>query len=109
MEHRTKVDERREADAYDRQHPWQPLTTAVINDGTVCELLFSDMLSDRKARYFLGEDDHWYRINPPTRLLKGAGWAFGRSPMNWRPVDPPVKIGPAKRAALVTEANKRRW
>jgi hypothetical protein len=64
------VDERRRRAEYEKAHPWQPMTTAIINDGVVCELLFSDMggLNDGgKMRFFLGENDQWYRIDPPGR------------------------------------------
>lgn len=51
-------------------------------DGTVCELLFNDMVGyfDADAlRYFLDHDGNWYRIDPPSRVL--------HSPfrINWRP------------------------
>ena len=101
---RTKIDERRDREAYDRAHPWRPLPTAVINDGVVCELLFSD-LESVKARYFLAEDDHWYRIDPPERLGKMhyRGWGE-RMPMNWRPTN--RKLTPQKRAEIVRKANR---
>jgi hypothetical protein len=98
---RTKIDERREREAYDRAHPWKPLPKAVIGDGVVCELLFSD-LEPVKAHYFLGEDDHWYRIDPPEKLLKG--WAGARTPMNWRPTN--RKLTPEKRAEIMRKANR---
>lgn len=101
---RTKVDERREREAHDKAHPWRPLPEAIINDGVVCELLFSDMESV-KARYFLGKDDHWYRIDPPERLSKQTipGWGE-RLPMNWRPTN--RKLTPEKRAEIVRKANR---
>jgi hypothetical protein len=101
---RTKIDERREREAYDRAHPWKPLSEAVIGDGVVCELLFSD-LEPVKAHFFLGDDDHWYRIDPPERVHKGHGWwIYGRSPMNWRPTN--RKLTPEKRAQIMRKANR---
>jgi len=100
---RTKVDERREREEYDRAHPWQPLPKATMNDGVVCELLFSDMASVA-ARYFLADDDHWYRIDPPEKVWKSRGWTGFRTPMNWRPTG--RKLTPAKRAEIVRIANR---
>lgn len=98
---RTKIDERREREEYDRSHPWQPMGTAIINDGVVCELLFSDMASI-SARYFLGEDDHWYQIDPPKRLSKQA--FLQRTPMNWRPTN--RKLSPDKRTEIMRRGNR---
>ena len=102
---RTKIDERRERKDYDRAHPWQPVGSAKTNTGIVCELLFSDMETSRDRHFFLGEDDRWYLIDPPTKVI---GWS-GRNPMNWRPVHPARKLTPGRRAEIITTANKRDW
>lgn len=100
---RTKIDERRAREQYDRDHPWKPLPEAIIDDGVVCELLFSD-LEPVKAEFFLAEDDHWYRIDPPERISKTRGWTGERTPMNWRPTN--RKLTPEKRAQIVRKANR---
>lgn len=49
-------------------------------DGTVCELLFNDMVGAFETdglRYFLDPDGRWYRIDPPSPV-------YAR-PVNWRP------------------------
>lgn len=66
----TKVDERRQREEYDRSHPWRPLVDAVVNDGTVCELQFSD-LATVTARFFLAADGYWYRLDPPAKSKSG--------------------------------------
>lgn len=97
---RTKIDERREREEYDRKNPWRPMTEPV-EAGQVCELLFSDMETSRSRHFILHEDGRWYEIDPPQKV------GFGRKPMNWRPV--PKKISPAKRLEVVTQANRSRW
>jgi hypothetical protein len=76
---KTKIDERREREQFDRENPWRSMAEAV-SDGSVCELLFSDMAGNtasRPALYFLHDDGRtWYRVDQP-------GKAF-RRPMNWR-------------------------
>jgi hypothetical protein len=91
---KTKIDERREREAYELAHPWLPMAQAVIDDGVVCELLFSDMVVTNK-RYFLGEGDAWYQIEPPAEIS-----TWGRKPMNWRPVSPATKLTFWKRAEI---------
>lgn len=97
---KTKIDERREREAYDRENPWQPITSATV-DGIVCELLFSDLETSRSVKFFFNDDGHWYRIDPPKKIYS-AGWAVGRGPINWRPTN--VKLTPARRAEIVHEA-----
>lgn len=104
---KTKIDERREREAYDQAHPWLPMAEAIINNGVACELLFSDMETSRERLFFLAEDDHWYRIDSPQRLSKVRGWFGDRSPMNWRPTN--RKLSPGRRAEIATEANKSHW
>jgi hypothetical protein len=100
MADKTKIDERREREEYDRKNPWRPMTESV-EAGLVCELLFSDMETSRTRHFILHEDGRWYDIDQQAQV------GFGRKPMNWRPTN--RKIGPAKRAAIITEANKRSW
>lgn len=49
------IAERRDREAYDQLNPWRPIGEAKA-DGTVCELLFNDMVGGFDAerfRYFL--------------------------------------------------------
>lgn len=101
------IAERREREAYDRAHPWRPMSEAIVNDGVLCEILFSDLETSRTRLYFLGEDDEWYRVDPPEQIRLGFGWYSGRNPMNWRPTN--RKLTPAKRAEIIRAANSRRW
>jgi hypothetical protein len=73
------IAERRERAAHDLLNPWRPMTESKP-DGTVCELLFYDMVGGFDAerfRYFLDPDRRWYRIDPPAPVFA--------TPMNWRP------------------------
>lgn len=73
------IAERRDREAYDQLNPWRPIGEAKA-DGTVCELLFNDMVGGFDAerfRYFLDLDGRWYRIDPPAPVFA--------APMNWRP------------------------
>lgn len=90
------IAERKAREAYDRENPWRPMQTAKP-DGTICELLFNDMAGDYRLdehRFFLDQDGHWYRLDPPTKI-----WAH---PMNWRPAY--VKLTPEKRALIKRRA-----
>jgi len=100
MAEKTKIDERREREEYDRKNPWRPMTEPV-EDGLVCELLFSDMLTTRDRHFILHEDGRWYEIGNPQIV------GVGRKPMNWRPTG--SKLSPAKRAEVISAANKRDW
>lgn len=88
---KTKIDERREREEYDKKNPWRPMTEPVP-EGQVCELLFSDMETSRDRRYFLHEDGYWYRIDLPEQVNRARGWAWGRVPMNWRPKNARVSL-----------------
>jgi hypothetical protein len=73
------IAERKAREAYDLANPWRAMGEA-NPDGTVCELLFSDLVGTFEAdafRYFLGDDGCWFRIDPPGRVFN--------TPMNWRP------------------------
>jgi hypothetical protein len=99
---KTKIDERRDREAYDLAHPWQPMASAIINDGRVCELLFNSLVGPVDGgigRFFLAEDDQWYGIDPPTKV--------SRAPMNWRPTN--TKLTPARRAEIANIAWARPW
>jgi hypothetical protein len=92
------VEERRAREEYDRLNPWRPMSDAKP-DGTVCELLFNDMVGyfDADAfRYFLDHDGNWYRIDPPSRVLPSP------YPMNWRPAF--AKLTPERRHYLKKQA-----
>ena len=73
------IAERRAREAYDRENPWRPMCDA-RPDGTVCELLFCDLVGSFDAdhrRYFLDPDGRWYQVDPPELVCA--------TPMNWRP------------------------
>jgi hypothetical protein len=95
---KTKVDERREREEYDRINPWRPMSEPVPR-GQVCELLFNDMETSRDRRYFLHEDGRWYRIDKPEQVNCSIGWYGARVPMNWRPKN--AVLGPARRMEVV--------
>ncbi len=83
------IAERKAREAYDRKNPWQPMTEAKP-DGTVCELLFNDMVGCFEAdpgRYFLDHDGRWYRIEPPGSCVRTA--------INWRPAF--ARLAPERR------------
>ena len=84
--------------AYDRMNPWRPMPDAKP-DGTVCELLFNDMVGCFDAdpgRYFLDHDGRWYRIEPPG--------ACPRIAINWRPAF--AQITPERRHHLKQQARR---
>ena len=92
------IAERKAREAYDRENPWRPMVEAKPG-GTVCELLFNDMVGNFNAdayRYFLDHGGDWYRIDPPARVYP---WP---SPMNWRPAF--AKITPERRHYLKKQA-----
>ena len=82
---KTKIDERREREAYDKEHPWQPRGTARA-DGTVCDLLTGDMAGTMTVagHWCLHLDGSWYRVDEPgersTRI------------MNWRAIPRALKV-----------------
>lgn len=93
------IAERRDRETYDRLNPWRPMNEAKP-DGTVCELLFYDMVGGFDAerfRYFLDHDGHWFRIDPPAPVFA--------APMNWRPAV--TKLTPERRHYLKRQADKR--
>ena len=95
MTKRTKVDERREQEEYERQHPWRPMTDDPPDDGTVVHLLFGDMAganSMGNVGWILAWSARgrpvWLCVDRPKQMTPKA-------PMNWRPTN--RKLGPAKR------------
>ena len=48
---------------------WIPIEQAKV-DGSQCSLRFRDVLGsyDAEGPFFLHDDGHWYRIDPPVRL-----------------------------------------
>lgn len=100
---KTKVDERRDREEYDRRHPWQPMSTTPAL-GAVCQLLLAATGGDAIAstkRHFLAEDGYWYDVDSQEKM-------YGRV-MNWRETDPRVKLTPARRDEIVRRANRQRY
>lgn len=52
---------------------WQPVSTAKP-DGTLCKLRFRDALGSYESDgpFFLHDDGDWYRVDPPTKIVKKA-------------------------------------
>ena len=93
------IAERRAREIYDRQNPWRPMCEAKP-DGTVCELLFNDMVGCFDAdpgRYFLDHDGRWYRIDPPRPCF--------HNPINWRPAF--ARLTPERRHYLKQKSRRR--
>ena len=83
------IAERKAREVYDQINPWRPMRDAKP-DGTICELLFSDLVGsfdDGEQRYFLDLSGEWYGIDPPERVFRPA--------TNWRPAW--VKMTPERR------------
>lgn len=92
------IAERRDREAYEQTNPWRSMSDA-RPDGTVCELLFNDMVGAFDAdrfRYFLDHDGHWYRIDPPTPVFA--------NPMNWRPAF--ARLTPERRHHLKKQVKR---
>jgi len=93
------ISERLAREAYDRLNPWRPMAEA-RSDGTICELLFNDLVGEfqtERFRYFLDRDGRWYRVDPPAPVYA--------VPMNWRPAV--AKLTPERRHYLKRQAEKR--
>lgn len=93
------IAERKAREAYDRMNPWWPMNE-VKPDGTVCELLFNDMVGCFDAdpgRYFLDHDGRWYRIEPPGPCHL--------TPINWRPAF--ARLTPERRHFLKQKSARR--
>jgi hypothetical protein len=93
------IAERKAREAYDRLNPWRPMKEAKP-DGTICELLFSDMVGSFDAdqrRYFLDTSGDWFRIDPPARIFSAV--------MSWRPAW--VKLTPERRS-LIKQRTERK-
>ena len=93
------IAERKAREAYDRENPWRPMKDAKA-DGTVCELLFSDLVGSYDAdsrRYFLDADGEWYCTDPPQRIYS--------RPTNWRPAV--VKLTRERRLMVKRKAEWR--
>ncbi|MBN9079651.1 MAG: hypothetical protein BGN87_18370 [Rhizobiales bacterium 65-79] len=92
------IAERKAREAYDLTNPWRPMCEAKP-DGTVCELMFADLVGNYEAdvfRYFLDHDGNWVRIDPPGRIYS--------APMNWRPAF--AKLTPERRHYLRKQADQ---
>ncbi|WP_439618332.1 hypothetical protein [Shinella sp.] len=93
------IAERKAKEAYDRVNPWRSMQEAKA-DGTICELLFSDMVGCFDAeqhRYFLDNSGDWYCIDPPGRVQRPA--------TSWRPAW--VKITPERRILIKTKSERK--
>ena len=96
------IAERKAREAYDRLNPWRPMKEA-RPDGTICELLFSDMVGSFDAdqrRYFLDASGDWYSLDPPqcfSRLTTRI--------TNWRPAW--VKLTPERRNLIKTRSERK--
>ncbi|MBA8820683.1 hypothetical protein BRY73_23915 [Ochrobactrum sp. P6BS-III] len=74
--HAETIAERKARLAYDKAHPWLPVSEASVN-GAVCELQFSDMVghidSGHRRFVLLGLDrwklQVWWQINPIESVL----------------------------------------
>lgn len=95
------IAERKAREAYDRVNPWRPMNEARA-DGTICELLFSDMVgsfdADQRRHYFLDAAGDWYSIDPPERVCRPV--------TSWRPAW--VKLTPERRH-LIKKRSERNW
>ncbi|MEW9837301.1 hypothetical protein [Mesorhizobium marinum] len=63
------IAERKAREEEERRNPWRQLSEATP-DGSICEMRRSDMtgLTELgRARFFLHDDGHWYRIDPPSQ------------------------------------------
>ena len=94
------IAERKAREAYGRVNPWRPMKDAKP-DGTICELLFSDMVGSFDAgrgRYFLDASGDWFCIDPPERVHRPV--------TSWRPAW--VKMTPERRR-LIKQRAARNW
>ena len=92
------IAERKAREAYDRENPWRPMRDAKA-DGTLCELLFYDMVGSFEAdasHYFVTAAGDWYCVSPPAKIFK--------QPMNWRPAQ--VKLTAERRAVVIRQAGR---
>jgi hypothetical protein len=95
------IAERKAREAYDQLNPWRPMSEAKP-DGTVCDLLFCDLVGSYDAdprRYFLDTGGNWYRIDPPGKVFN--------TPINWRPAY--ARLTPERRNYLRKQAETRRF
>jgi hypothetical protein len=97
------IAERKARLAYDREHPWTPITQAVV-DGTVCELQFADAVGN-----FDGGERRFVLIRNPRWGWKewvcvmDAHSPYGR-PCGFRPTDKVLS-----KAEMARLARRRRW
>ena len=98
------IAERRAREAYDRLNPWRPMKEA-RPDGTICELLFSDMVgsfdADRRRHYFLDASGDWFCIDPPMQLSR-----LVTNITSWRPAW--VKLTPERRNLIKQRTERKR-
>lgn len=98
------IAERKAREEYDRLNPWRPMKDAKP-DGTICELLFSDMVgcfdNEQRRHYFLDVSGDWFCIDPPERMSR-----IITKITNWRPAL--VKLTPERRN-VIKRRSERRW
>ncbi|WP_284765387.1 hypothetical protein [Agrobacterium sp. CFBP2214] len=93
------IKERQLREAHDRENPWRPMSEA-MPDGTICDLLFDDMMGHYGAedrQFFLDASGIWFCIDPPER-------SRGK-PINWRPAF--VRLTPERRQLIKRRASER--
>ena len=93
------ISERKAREAYDRLNPWRPMQDAQP-DGTICELLFSDMVGSFDAdqrRYFLDASGTWFCIDPPGKVFSAI--------TNWRPAW--VRLTPERRNIIKKRTQRK--
>ncbi|AOF91985.1 hypothetical protein [Sinorhizobium sp. RAC02] len=96
------IAERKARETYDRANPWRPMKEAKP-DGTICELLFSDLVGSFDAdqrRYFLDASGDWFCIDPPERISR-----IITKVTNWRPAW--VKLTAERRNLIKTRSERR--
>jgi len=91
------IAERKAREAYDRVNKWRPMVEAKV-DGTICELLFSDLVgsfdAEQRRHFFLDASGDWFCVDPPERV--------NRTVTSWRPAW--VKLTLERRHII-----KQRW
>lgn len=96
------IAERKAREAYDQLNPWRPMKDAKA-DGTICELLFSDLAGcfhPDRFQYFLDSSGDWYQIDPPEKVILPP-------PTSWRPAW--VKMSPERRSLIKRRSDYRKY
>ena len=96
------IAERKAREAYDRENPWRPITTA-IPSGMICELrgsYFGAAADFGLQRFFLNDDGQWFKIEPPQRM---GGYRF----MEFRPTG--TTLSPNRQRSVIHRAEHGRY